>query len=183
MLILCARVHRLIWLLWSLLRYKEVIEVCQLQPDIDTLPQGDQTVIGERVRHVSYHYYSTNWAERMFCVSVSVSVIAVSLCCRASFCPAASGSGSVWLELFISRLMWFSWWVQISVELHHPHVRITRAPSFVLSGRPVFSSGHSPQRSPHEWRNPQVPPAGEEDRRVGHSQTAVFTSCRLGTSF
>uniref|UniRef100_A0A671K3G5 ATP-binding cassette, sub-family C (CFTR/MRP), member 8b n=1 Tax=Sinocyclocheilus anshuiensis TaxID=1608454 RepID=A0A671K3G5_9TELE len=29
-------------------RYKEVIEVCQLQPDIDTLPQGDQTVIGER---------------------------------------------------------------------------------------------------------------------------------------
>ncbi|KAI7789255.1 ATP-binding cassette sub-family C member 8-like, partial [Triplophysa rosa] len=28
--------------------YKEVIEVCQLQPDIDTLPQGDQTVIGER---------------------------------------------------------------------------------------------------------------------------------------
>lgn len=56
MLILCGRVHRLIWLLWSLLRYKEVIEVCQLQPDIDTLPQGDQTVIGERVRHVSYHY-------------------------------------------------------------------------------------------------------------------------------
>ncbi|TRY89266.1 hypothetical protein DNTS_031839 [Danionella cerebrum] len=29
-------------------RYKEVIEVCQLQPDIDNLPQGDQTVIGER---------------------------------------------------------------------------------------------------------------------------------------
>uniref|UniRef100_A0A8B9RLP6 ATP-binding cassette, sub-family C (CFTR/MRP), member 8b n=1 Tax=Astyanax mexicanus TaxID=7994 RepID=A0A8B9RLP6_ASTMX len=29
-------------------RYKEVIEVCQLQPDIDTLPQGDQTVVGER---------------------------------------------------------------------------------------------------------------------------------------
>ncbi|XP_077091657.1 ATP-binding cassette sub-family C member 8 isoform X2 [Siphateles boraxobius] len=29
-------------------RYKEVIEVCQLQPDIDTLPQGDQTIIGER---------------------------------------------------------------------------------------------------------------------------------------
>ncbi|XP_017558268.2 ATP-binding cassette sub-family C member 8 isoform X2 [Pygocentrus nattereri] len=30
-------------------RYKEVIEACQLQPDIDTLPQGDQTVVGERV--------------------------------------------------------------------------------------------------------------------------------------
>uniref|UniRef100_A0AAR2KGZ3 ATP-binding cassette, sub-family C (CFTR/MRP), member 8b n=1 Tax=Pygocentrus nattereri TaxID=42514 RepID=A0AAR2KGZ3_PYGNA len=29
-------------------RYKEVIEACQLQPDIDTLPQGDQTVVGER---------------------------------------------------------------------------------------------------------------------------------------
>ncbi|XP_021323604.1 ATP-binding cassette sub-family C member 8 isoform X6 [Danio rerio] len=33
-------------------RYKDVIEVCQLGPDIDTLPQGDQTVIGERVRHL-----------------------------------------------------------------------------------------------------------------------------------
>uniref|UniRef100_A0A8B9LR73 ATP-binding cassette, sub-family C (CFTR/MRP), member 8b n=1 Tax=Astyanax mexicanus TaxID=7994 RepID=A0A8B9LR73_ASTMX len=36
---------------WNLIRfdtYKEVIEVCQLQPDIDTLPQGDQTVVGER---------------------------------------------------------------------------------------------------------------------------------------
>ncbi|MCI4379456.1 hypothetical protein PGIGA_G00228450 [Pangasianodon gigas] len=30
-------------------RYAEVIEACQLQPDIDTLPQGDQTVVGERV--------------------------------------------------------------------------------------------------------------------------------------
>ncbi|XP_046719910.1 ATP-binding cassette sub-family C member 8 isoform X2 [Silurus meridionalis] len=29
-------------------RYAEVIEACQLQPDIDTLPQGDQTVVGER---------------------------------------------------------------------------------------------------------------------------------------
>ncbi|XP_056096388.1 ATP-binding cassette sub-family C member 8 [Rhinichthys klamathensis goyatoka] len=29
-------------------RYKEVMEVCQLQPDVDTLPQGDQTMIGER---------------------------------------------------------------------------------------------------------------------------------------
>uniref|UniRef100_A0A8B9LMB1 ATP-binding cassette, sub-family C (CFTR/MRP), member 8b n=1 Tax=Astyanax mexicanus TaxID=7994 RepID=A0A8B9LMB1_ASTMX len=28
--------------------YYAVIEVCQLQPDIDTLPQGDQTVVGER---------------------------------------------------------------------------------------------------------------------------------------
>lgn len=174
-----------VWgLIWSLLRYKEVIEVCQLQPDIDTLPQGDQTVIGERVRHVSYHYYSADWADsRSACLWASV--IAVSLCCRASFCPAASGSGSAWLELFISRLMWFSWWVHTSVELHSfsSRVGITSTPSFVLSGRPVFSSGHSPQRSPHAWRNPQVPPAGEEDRRVGHSQTAVFASCRLGTSF
>ncbi|KAF4091749.1 hypothetical protein AMELA_G00040930 [Ameiurus melas] len=29
-------------------RYAEVIEACQLRPDIDTLPQGDQTVVGER---------------------------------------------------------------------------------------------------------------------------------------
>ncbi|XP_028263881.1 ATP-binding cassette sub-family C member 8 [Parambassis ranga] len=29
-------------------RYKAVIEACSLQPDIDILPQGDQTVIGER---------------------------------------------------------------------------------------------------------------------------------------
>ncbi|XP_030621036.1 ATP-binding cassette sub-family C member 8 [Chanos chanos] len=28
-------------------RYKDVIEACSLQPDIDTLPQGDQTVVGE----------------------------------------------------------------------------------------------------------------------------------------
>ncbi|XP_076853428.1 ATP-binding cassette sub-family C member 8 [Brachyhypopomus gauderio] len=32
----------------NLRRYKDVIEACQLQPDIDTLPQGDQTVVGER---------------------------------------------------------------------------------------------------------------------------------------
>lgn len=31
-------------------RYAEVIEACQLQPDLDALPQGDQTVVGERVR-------------------------------------------------------------------------------------------------------------------------------------
>lgn len=30
-------------------RYKAVIEACSLQPDIDILPQGDQTEIGERV--------------------------------------------------------------------------------------------------------------------------------------
>ncbi|GAA6075908.1 ATP-binding cassette sub-family C member 8, partial [Tachysurus ichikawai] len=29
-------------------RYAEVIEACQLQPDLDALPQGDQTVVGER---------------------------------------------------------------------------------------------------------------------------------------
>ncbi|XP_066540491.1 ATP-binding cassette sub-family C member 8 [Hoplias malabaricus] len=29
-------------------RYKDVIEACQLQPDIDTLPLGDQTVVGEK---------------------------------------------------------------------------------------------------------------------------------------
>ncbi|XP_073669407.1 ATP-binding cassette sub-family C member 8 isoform X4 [Paramisgurnus dabryanus] len=29
-------------------RYRAVIEACSLQPDIDILPQGDQTVIGER---------------------------------------------------------------------------------------------------------------------------------------
>lgn len=30
-------------------RYKAVIEACSLEPDIDILPQGDQTEIGERV--------------------------------------------------------------------------------------------------------------------------------------
>ena len=30
-------------------RYKAVIEACSLQPDIDLLPFGDQTEIGERV--------------------------------------------------------------------------------------------------------------------------------------
>lgn len=30
-------------------RYNAVIEACSLQPDIDILPQGDQTEIGERV--------------------------------------------------------------------------------------------------------------------------------------
>lgn len=30
-------------------RYKTVIEACSLQPDIDILPHGDQTQIGERV--------------------------------------------------------------------------------------------------------------------------------------
>ena len=30
-------------------RYKMVIEACSLQPDIDILPHGDQTQIGERV--------------------------------------------------------------------------------------------------------------------------------------
>ncbi|XP_073798166.1 ATP-binding cassette sub-family C member 8 isoform X2 [Danio rerio] len=29
-------------------RYRAVIEACSLQPDIDILPQGDQTIIGER---------------------------------------------------------------------------------------------------------------------------------------
>lgn len=31
-------------------RYKAVIDTCSLQPDIDLLPFGDQTEIGERVR-------------------------------------------------------------------------------------------------------------------------------------
>lgn len=30
-------------------RYKAVIDACCLQPDIDILPHGDQTQIGERV--------------------------------------------------------------------------------------------------------------------------------------
>ena len=37
-------------MLWCVcLRYKAVIEACSLQPDIDLLPFGDQTEIGERV--------------------------------------------------------------------------------------------------------------------------------------
>lgn len=36
-------------LVLNVYRYKTVIEACSLQPDIDILPQGDQTEIGERV--------------------------------------------------------------------------------------------------------------------------------------
>lgn len=35
-------------------RYKMVIEACSLQPDIDILPHGDQTQIGERVSSSLY---------------------------------------------------------------------------------------------------------------------------------
>lgn len=35
-----------------LLRYKAVIDACSLQPDIDLLPFGDQTEIGERVSEI-----------------------------------------------------------------------------------------------------------------------------------
>lgn len=34
---------------WVFFRYKAVIDACSLQPDIDLLPFGDQTEIGERV--------------------------------------------------------------------------------------------------------------------------------------
>uniref|UniRef100_A0A8B9LLA9 ATP-binding cassette, sub-family C (CFTR/MRP), member 8b n=1 Tax=Astyanax mexicanus TaxID=7994 RepID=A0A8B9LLA9_ASTMX len=44
----CIVINFIISSLLFFSRYKEVIEVCQLQPDIDTLPQGDQTVVGER---------------------------------------------------------------------------------------------------------------------------------------
>lgn len=38
------------------LRYKAVIDACSLQPDIDLLPFGDQTEIGERV-YTCFVYY------------------------------------------------------------------------------------------------------------------------------
>lgn len=38
------------------LRYKAVIDACSLQPDIDLLPFGDQTEIGERV-YTCFIYY------------------------------------------------------------------------------------------------------------------------------
>lgn len=41
-------------------RYKMVIEACSLQPDIDILPHGDQTQIGERVSRASKGL-SQNW--------------------------------------------------------------------------------------------------------------------------
>lgn len=34
-------------------RYRMVIEACSLQPDLDILPHGDQTQIGERVSRAS----------------------------------------------------------------------------------------------------------------------------------
>lgn len=39
-------------------RYKAVTEACSLQPDIDILPQGDQTEIGERVCTTVYLCFS-----------------------------------------------------------------------------------------------------------------------------
>lgn len=59
---LCFNVTVVIWLPVSVLpRYKAVIEACSLQPDIDILPQGDQTEIGERVsdphRHCLCHCF------------------------------------------------------------------------------------------------------------------------------
>lgn len=43
-----------------LYRYKTVTEACSLQPDIDILPQGDQTEIGERVSvlFITTHSYT-----------------------------------------------------------------------------------------------------------------------------
>ena len=36
-------------------RYEEVVEACALRPDIEILPDGDRTEIGEKV-HVQLHY-------------------------------------------------------------------------------------------------------------------------------
>lgn len=46
-----------------------MIEACQLQPDLDTLPQGDQTVVGERVSDCVCEYISL-----YTCVFVQVSL-------------------------------------------------------------------------------------------------------------
>lgn len=48
----CASLAVSVWILRYLFyfrRYKAVIDACSLQPDIDILPHGDQTQIGERV--------------------------------------------------------------------------------------------------------------------------------------
>lgn len=50
-----------------------MIEACQLQPDIDTLPQGDQTVVGERV-HVCVCAYFYICVYACVCVQVSLSL-------------------------------------------------------------------------------------------------------------
>lgn len=55
---ICFNVTVVIWLSVSVLsRYKAVIEACSLQPDIDILPQGDQTEIGERVSDPHRHCF------------------------------------------------------------------------------------------------------------------------------
>lgn len=48
-------------------RYKAVIDACSLQPDIDLLPFGDQTEIGERVRS----------SFSIVCMNLSVSFLAM----------------------------------------------------------------------------------------------------------
>lgn len=47
-------------------------------------------------------------------------------------------------------------------------------------GWPIFCLRHPPERPSDAGRHPQAPERGEEDRRVGHAQTAVSTTCRLG---
>lgn len=37
-------------------RYKHVISACALDPDIDVLPAGDMTEIGEKVRKKCFNY-------------------------------------------------------------------------------------------------------------------------------
>ena len=41
-------------------RYQKVIESCALQPDIDMLPAGDATEIGEKVWPTSYKNLSSS---------------------------------------------------------------------------------------------------------------------------
>lgn len=47
-------------------------------------------------------------------------------------------------------------------------------------GWPIFCLRHPPERPSDAGRHPQAPERGEEDRCVGHAQTAVSTTCRLG---
>lgn len=98
-------------------RYKAVIDACSLQPDIDLLPFGDQTEIGERVRP-NVLYSSVRCTSSSGCIISSV----VLLWFRGLTWAEVRGRGSVWPELFTRTPTLSSWWVRLyqSSNLKHP---------------------------------------------------------------
>jgi len=47
-------------------RYNKVIDACALRPDLDILPAGDKTEIGERVLYLYVSFYDLDEKELYF---------------------------------------------------------------------------------------------------------------------